>query len=203
MTFKLEKLPYTYDALEPVIDKETVRLHHDMHHQGYVDNLNKAVEGSEFQDESIEFILKNLDKAPESKRTALKNQGGGTYNHNLYWEIMLPGGAAEPVGNLKSAIEKAFGSFEAMKAEFEEKGKAQFGSGWVSLVSKNNSLSIVQSPNQDSPISDGYTVIVNNDVWEHAYYLTYQNRRADYLKEWWKLVNWDVAEQRFNKVIEN
>ncbi len=198
MTFELEKLPYSYDALEPVIDEETVKIHHDKHHQAYVNNFNKALEGTGFEEKTVEEILSNLDKIADEKRNAVKNHGGGHYNHSLYWEIMTPGGSKEPIGNLKKAIEEAFGSFEEFKTQFEQKGKTQFGSGWASLVKKDGKLSVVNNLNQDSPISDGYVVILNNDVWEHAYYLKYQNKRADYLTEWWKLVNWDIAEQRFN-----
>lgn len=199
MNFELEKLQYEYNALEPVIDELTVRTHHDKHHQGYVNNLNKVIQGTGLENQSIEYILKNLDEISAEKRGAVRNNGGGHYNHKLYWEIMTPGGANEPIGNLKEAIEETFGSFEAFKEAFENKGSSQFGSGWASLVKKDGKLFVVNNPNQDSPISDGYNVIINNDVWEHAYYITYQNRRADYLKEWWKLVNWDIAEARFNE----
>ncbi len=198
MSFTLKELEYAYDALAPVIDEETVRIHHDKHHQGYVNNLNKAIEGTGWEDKTVEEVLRNLDKIPEEKRLAVRNHGGGHYNHSLYWEIMTPGGAKEPVGNLKKAIEETFGSFEEFKTAFEQKGGSQFGSGWASLVKKDGKLECVNSPNQNSPVSDGYDVIINNDVWEHAYYLTYQNKRGDYLKEWWKLVNWDIAEARFN-----
>lgn len=199
MAFELKALPYAYNALEPVIDEETVKIHHDKHHQAYANNFNKAIEGTGFENESVEFILKNLDKISDDKRTAVKNHGGGYYNHNLYWDIMVPGGAKEPVGNLKKAIEETFGSFDKFKEEFETKGKSQFGSGWTSLVKKDGKLSIVNKLNQDTPISEGYTVILSNDVWEHAYYLKYQNRRDEYLSQWWKLANWDVAEERYNK----
>lgn len=199
MNFELEKLQYEYNALEPVIDELTVRTHHDKHHQGYVNNLNKVIQGTGLENQSIEYILKNLDEISAEKRGAVRNNGGGHYNHKLYWEIMTPGGANEPIGNLKEAIEETFGSFDAFKEAFENKGSSQFGSGWASLVKKDGKLFVVNNQNQDSPISDGYDVIINNDVWEHAYYITYQNRRADYLKEWWKLVNWDIAEARFNE----
>lgn len=199
MTFKLEPLKYDYDALVEVIDEETMKIHHGKHHQAYVDNLNKAVAGTDLENKSLEEILKDLDSVPEDIRTAVRNNGGGHYNHTLFWETMTPGGAKEPVGNLKKAIEETFGSFDEFKKEFEAKGAGRFGSGWVNLVKKDGKIEIVSNPNQDSPISDGYEVIIGNDVWEHAYYLRYQNRRPEYLKEWWKVVNWDVAEERFNK----
>ncbi len=198
MTYKLEPLKYNYNALEEVIDEETMKIHHDKHHQAYVDKLNKAVEGTEWEDKPIEELLKNLDSIPEDIRTAVRNNGGGHYNHNLFWETMTPGGSKEPVGNLKKAIEKSYDSFDDFKEKFEEKGAGQFGSGWVNLVEKDGKIEIVSNPNQDSPISDGYKVIIGNDVWEHAYYLRYQNKRPDYLKAWWKVVNWDVAEERYN-----
>ncbi|MDO5649356.1 MAG: superoxide dismutase [Gallicola sp.] len=198
MTYKLEPLKYSYNALEEVIDEETMKIHHDKHHQAYVDKLNKAVEGTEWEGKPIEESLKNLDSLPEDIRTPVRNNGGGHYNHNLFWETMTPGGSKEPVGNLKKAIEESYDSFDAFKEEFEEKGAGQFGSGWVNLVEKDGKIEIVSNPNQDSPISDGYKVIIGNDVWEHAYYLRYQNKRPDYLKAWWKVVNWDIAEERYN-----
>lgn len=199
MTFKLGELGYAYDALDEVIDEETMRIHHDKHHQAYVNKLNAAIEGTDFSDKSMEYILTNLDKLPVDKKSAIKNNCGGHYNHTLFWETMTPGGSKEPVGNLKKAIEETFGDFETFKKEFEAKGTGQFGSGWVNLVKKGDKLEILGYPNQDCPISDGYDLIIGNDVWEHAYYLRYQNRRPDYLKEWWKVVNWDIAEKRYNK----
>lgn len=198
MSYILEALPYPYNGLEPIIDETTVRIHHDKHHQGYTNNINKLLEGSEWENKSIEEVLTNLDKFPNDKKTAVKNNAGGYYNHNLYWEIMIPGGSKEPVGNLKKAIEDTFGSFDEFKKQFEAMGASRFGSGWVSLAKKDGKICVMNNPNQDSPLSDGYTVIINNDVWEHAYYLKYQNRRGDYLKAWWELVNWDIAEERFN-----
>lgn len=197
MAFILEPLKYTNDALEPVIDKETVEIHHDKHHQGYVTNFNNALAGTGWEDRKIEDILRNLDKISADKRTAVKNYGGGHFNHTIYWEVMTPGGAKEPIGNLKKAIEKEFGSFADFKQQFEDKGKGQFGSGWVSLVEKDGELSIVNHLNQDTPFSDGYNIIITNDVWEHAYYLKYQNKRPEYLSAWWELVNWDIAEKRY------
>lgn len=198
MAFTLEALQYPYDALEAAIDAETMRIHHDKHHQAYVDNLNKAIAGTAYESMSLEEILKSLDKIPEDKLVPIKNNGGGHYNHSLFWETMTPGGSKEPVGNLKTALEATFGSFENFKTEFQTKGAGRFGSGWVNLVMKDGKLSVVSNPNQDSPISDGYKIIIGNDVWEHAYYLRYQNRRADYLKAWWEVVNWDIAEKRYN-----
>lgn len=199
MAFTLGNLGYAYDALEEVIDKETMEIHHSKHHQAYVNNLNNALEGSGLEGKSLEELLSNLDQVPEAKRTAVRNNGGGHYNHTLFWETMTPGGAKEPVGNLKKAIEEKYGSFENFKTEFENAGAGRFGSGWVNLVSKDGKIEIKSYPNQDSPISEGYDLIIGNDVWEHAYYLRYQNRRPEYLKQWWKVVNWDVAEKRFNK----
>jgi Fe-Mn family superoxide dismutase len=197
MTFKLENLKYDYNALEEVIDEETMKIHHGKHHQAYVDNLNKAVADTEFADKSLEELLTDLESLPESIRTAVRNNGGGHYNHTLFWETMTPGGSKEPVGELKAALEETFGSFDEFKEKFEAAGAGRFGSGWVNLVEKDGKLEIVSNPNQDSPISDGQKVIIGNDVWEHAYYLRYQNRRPEYLKNWWKVVNWDVAEERF------
>lgn len=197
MTFKLENLKYDYNALEEVIDEETMKIHHGKHHQAYVDNLNKAVADTEFADKSLEELLTDLESLPESIRTAVRNNGGGHYNHTLFWETMTPGGSNEPVGELKTALEETFGSFDEFKEKFEAAGAGRFGSGWVNLVEKDGKLEIVSNPNQDSPISDGQKVVIGNDVWEHAYYLRYQNRRPEYLKNWWKVVNWDVAEKRF------
>lgn len=199
MTYKLAPLPYAYDALETIIDEETVKIHHDKHHQAYVDNLNKAIEGTGCDENSIEEVLKDLDQVPEEIRTAVRNHGGGYYNHNLYWDSMIPGGSNVPVGNLKKAMDETFESFEAFKEEFDKKGAGQFGSGWVNLAEKDGKVEIIPMPNQDTPLSNGYNIILINDVWEHAYYLKYQNRRPEYLKKWWDLVNWDVAEERFNK----
>lgn len=199
MAFTLQALGYSYDALQEVIDKETMEIHHSKHHQAYVNNLNNALEGTDLLDKSLEYLLTHLDEVPEAKRTAVRNNGGGHYNHTLFWETMTPGGSKEPVGNLKKAIEEKYGSFDKFKSEFESAGVGRFGSGWVNLVKKDGEIKIVSHPNQDSPISEGWDLIIGNDVWEHAYYLRYQNRRPDYLKAWWNVVNWDVAEQRFNK----
>lgn len=197
MTFKLEELKYEYNALEEAIDEETMKIHHGKHHQSYVDKLNDAVEGTEYANSSLEELLENLDNLPEDIKTKVRNNGGGHYNHTLFWETMTPGGSKEPVGKVKEGIEKTFGSFEEFKTKFEEAGAGRFGSGWAWLVSKDGKLEIMSTPNQDTPISEGYKVLLGNDVWEHAYYLRYQNRRPEYLKNWWKVVNWDVVEDRF------
>lgn len=193
--FELIKLPYSYDALEPIIDKETVEIHYSKHHQAYVNNLNNLLKDTGFENESIEFILQNLDKMPEDKKAGINNNAGGVYNHNLFWTSMIKGGIA-PSKNLLEIFEKSFGSFEAFKEEFNNKGLKQFGSGWVFLVEKDNKLEIISMPNQNSPISMGYNVILGNDVWEHAYYLKYQNKRLDYLQAWWNVVNFDEVERR-------
>lgn len=198
MSIKLKDLPYAYDALEPVIDKETMYLHHDKHHNTYVTNLNNLIKGTEFENATVEEILTSLDKMPEEKRNGIKNNAGGTYNHDIFWETMIPGGSKEPVGRLKEAIDKTFGSFEEFKNLFNFKGLTQFGSGWVWLVSdKDGNLEVYSTSNQDCPLSDGKKIILCNDVWEHAYYLNYQNRRADYLKEWFNVVNWDIVSDRY------
>ena len=198
MAFELKKLPYEYDALEPIIDKETMHFHHDKHHQTYVTNLNNLLEGTGFETSSIEEILTSLDKLPEAKKNGIRNNAGGVYNHDLFWEVMIPGGSKEPKNELKIAIEKAFGTLDELKNVFNEKGSGQFGSGWAWLVTdKEGNLEVLSTPNQDSPVSLGKIVLLGNDVWEHAYYLNYQNRRVDYLKAWWELVNWDVVENRY------
>ncbi|MDD7761135.1 MAG: superoxide dismutase [Ezakiella sp.] len=194
---ELMKLPYEHDALEPVISKNTVEFHHDKHHQNYVDTLNKLIEGTELASLTIEEIIKNLDKAPADKKQAIINNAGGVYNHNLYWEELIPGGASEPTGALKEAIDKAFDSFEKFKEEFEAAGKGRFGSGWAWLVKDGDEVKIVSTANQDSPLSEGLIPLLANDVWEHAYYLDYQNARAKYLSEFWKIVNWDKVAERF------
>ena len=199
MTFELRPLGFERDALEPVIDENTISYHYDKHHQTYVNNLNKAVEGTEFEEKSLEWLIENLDKVDEDIQTAVRNNGGGVYNHNLYWETMTPGGADEPVGNLKEAIEAKWDSLDSFKEEFDAAGAGRFGSGWVYLVEKDGEVEIMTTPNQDCPLTEGYNIILINDVWEHAYYLQYQNKRAGYLEDWWKLVNWDIAEERFNK----
>jgi Fe-Mn family superoxide dismutase len=199
MPFEVPPLPYDYAALEPHIDEATMRLHHDKHHQAYVDKLNAALAGTEHEGRSIDDIIANLDSIPEDKRTAVRNQGGGHLNHSRFWEWMSPNGGGDPGGELAQAIESAFGSLADFRKKFEETGAAQFGSGWVWLVSDGGSLSVTSTANQDSPLSDGKVPILGNDVWEHAYYLKYQNRRPDYLAAWWNVVDWDKAAEIYSK----
>lgn len=199
MSIELQKLPYAYDALEPVIGKETLMFHHDKHHQTYVNNLNNLIKGTVFENSSLEEILTNLQKAPEDKKNAIKNNAGGVYNHNLYFESMIPGNNT-PKGELLEKINETFKSFENFKEEFNKKGASQFGSGWVWLVCDDKkNLEIITTSNQDCPISCGKTILLGNDVWEHAYYLNYQNKRVEYLNEWFKLVNFDIVEKRYNE----
>jgi superoxide dismutase, Fe-Mn family len=195
MAFEVPPLPYDYSALEPHIDDETMHLHHDKHHQAYVTNANKALEGTEWADRSVEEVLQNLQSIPDDKRSAVRNNAGGHYNHSLFWEWMSPGGGGEPEGDLRAAIDSAFGSFGDFQAKLKAAGVGQFGSGWAWLVHDGSGLAIVSTPNQDSPLSDGKTPLLGVDVWEHAYYLKYQNRRPDYIDAWWNVVNWPkVAE---------
>ena len=199
MAFSLPPLPYDYDALEPYIDAQTMQLHHDKHHQAYVDKLNAAVEGTEWADKSIEDVVKNLSSVPEDIRGAVRNNGGGHYNHSLFWEWMSGDGGGAPEGELAAAIDDAFGDFDTFKAQFEAAGVARFGSGWVWLIEDAGSLAIVSTANQDSPVTDGKKVLVGNDVWEHAYYLKYQNRRPEYLGAWWNVVNWEKVAETFGR----
>lgn len=197
MAFTLPPLPYDYDALEPYIDAQTMQLHHDKHHQAYVDKLNAAVEGTPWAENSIEELVMNLDDVPEDIRTAVRNNGGGHYNHSLFWEWMSGDGGGAPEGELAAAIDDAFGDFATFKSQFEAAGVARFGSGWVWLIEDAGSLAIVSTPNQDSPVTEGKKVLVGNDVWEHAYYLKYQNRRPEYLGAWWNVVNWEKVAEGF------
>ena len=197
MAFSLPPLPYDYDALEPYIDAQTMQLHHDKHHQAYVDKLNAAVEGTEWADKSIEEIVTDLAAVPEDIRAAVRNNGGGHYNHSLFWEWMSGDAGGAPEGELAAAIDDAFGDFDTFKAQFEAAGVARFGSGWVWLIEDAGSLAIVSTANQDSPVTDGKKVLVGNDVWEHAYYLKYQNRRPEYLSAWWNVVNWEKVAEGF------
>lgn len=197
MPYEVPPLPYAADALEPHIDAETMTLHHDKHHQAYVDKLNAAVEGTDLDGTPIEELIAGLSSVPDDKRTAVRNQGGGHLNHTLFWESMSPDGGGEPEGDLASAIDEAFGSFDAFKEQFEAAGVAQFGSGWAWLVLDNGSLAITSTANQDNPISDGKTPLVGNDVWEHAYYVSYRNRRPEYLKAWWNTVDWGKVAERY------
>jgi superoxide dismutase, Fe-Mn family len=198
MAFEVPPLPYAADALEPHIDAQTMSLHHDKHHQAYVDKLNAALEGTEFADSSIEDIIANLDAIPEDKRTAVRNNGGGHLNHSLFWKSMSPDGGGAPEGDLAAAIDSAFGSFDDFKEQFEAAGVGQFGSGWAWLVYDGGALAVTSTPNQDNPLSEGKLTLLGNDVWEHAYYLKYQNRRPEYLKAWWNTVNWSEIATRYS-----
>lgn len=195
--FELPDLPYGYDALEPYIDEQTMKLHHTKHHQTYIDKLNKALEGNEeWSSKSIEDILAGLDSLPEDIRTIVRNNGGGHYNHAMFWQIMAPGQSGKPEGNIASAIDSAFGSFDSFKEKFAEAAAGRFGSGWAWLIDKDGKLEITSTANQDCPISDGAKPIMGLDVWEHAYYLKYQNRRPEYIDAWWKVVNWPEVSRR-------
>ena len=197
MAYDVPALPYDYDALEPTIDEATMSLHHDKHHQAYVDKANAVLEGTEFDGKPVEKVLASLDRLPADRQAAFRNNGGGHANHTLFWESMTPGGGGEPSGELANAIEERFGSFQELKAQFEAGGVAQFGSGWTWLVLEDGALELTRTPNQDSPILQGQTPLLGNDVWEHAYYLTYNNRRPDYLKAWWDVVSWDKVAERY------
>jgi Fe-Mn family superoxide dismutase len=200
MPFEVPALPYDYAALEPTIDEATMKLHHDKHHQAYVTNLNGAIEKHpELASKSPEELIEDLSAIPESVRKVVQNNGGGHVNHTMFWEIMKPGGGGEPLGELALKITEDFGSFEDFKKQFNEATAKQFGSGWGWLVLKDGKLTIVTTANQDSPLSQGLYPILGNDVWEHAYYLKYNNRRPDYLAAWWNVVNWEKAEERFKK----
>jgi Fe-Mn family superoxide dismutase len=198
MAFELPKLAYAYDALEPHIDARTMEIHHTKHHQTYITNLNGAIEKTpELAGKSLEELMSDLNAVPESVRTVVRNHGGGTYNHNLFWEIMGPKASGKPSGEVAQAIEAAFGSFDAFKDEFTKSAIGRFGSGWAWLVKKGNGLAVVSTANQDTPLSDGLTPILGIDVWEHAYYLNYQNRRPDYVTAWWNVVNWDAVAEKY------
>jgi Fe-Mn family superoxide dismutase len=200
MAHELPPLPYPNNALEPHIDAKTMEIHHDKHHAAYTNNLNAALEKHpELQAKPLEDMLKNIDAVPEDIRTAVRNNGGGFVNHALFWEIMGPNGGGAPSGALADAINSAFGSFDDFKTKIQTTGAGQFGSGWSWLVSSNGKLEIYGTPNQDSPIMKGHTPLLGVDVWEHAYYLKYQNRRPDYLAAWWNTVNWDAVSKRFGK----
>ena len=199
MAFELPKLPYAVDALEPYIDAQTMTIHHDKHHQAYVTNLNAALEKHpELAKKSLEALLKDLNAVPEDIRLAVRNQGGGTWNHSMFWEIMAPKAGGAPKGELAKAIDASFKSFDAFKEEFTKAAIGRFGSGWAWLVKKGSGLAVVSTANQDNPMSEGATPILTIDVWEHAYYLKYQNRRADYVTAWWNVVNWDGVAGRFS-----
>ncbi|MFN8113808.1 MAG: superoxide dismutase [Solirubrobacterales bacterium] len=196
MAYEVPDLPYDYDALEPHIDEATMRVHHDKHHQAYVDKANAALEGSEWADKDVEEVLQNLDSVPNG--TAVRNNAGGHYNHTFFWQIMSPDGGGEPSGALADAINEKFGSFDSFKEEFKNAGVGQFGSGWAWLVKSGDGIEVTSTPNQDSPISDGKTPLLGADVWEHAYYLKYQNKRPDYLDAFWNVVNWDEVARRYD-----
>ncbi|CAM4131622.1 superoxide dismutase [Bacillus manliponensis] len=195
---ELPNLPYAYDALEPHFDKETMNIHHTKHHNTYVTNLNAALEGhAELAEKSIEELVANLNEVPEAIRTAVRNNGGGHANHSLFWTILSPNGGGQPVGELATAIEAKFGSFDAFKEEFAKAGATRFGSGWAWLVVNNGELEVTSTPNQDTPLMEGKTPVLGLDVWEHAYYLHYQNRRPDYIGAFWNVVDWNAVEKRY------
>jgi Fe-Mn family superoxide dismutase len=200
MAFSVPDLPYAYDALEPHIDEATMRVHHDKHHQAYVDKANGALEGTEWADREVDDVLQNLSSLPGDKQAAVRNNAGGHYNHSLFWQMLSPDGGGAPSGDLAAGIEQKFGSFDAFKEEFKNAGIARFGSGWAWLVHDGSGLAVVSTPNQDSPISDGSTALLGCDVWEHAYYLKYQNKRPDYIDAFWNVVNWDYVAQRLADV---
>lgn len=196
MAYEVPALPYPYDSLQPTIGEETMQLHHDKHHQAYVDKANAALEGTEWADKPIEEVIANLGSLPADKQGPVRNNGGGHYNHTLFWESMKPGGS-DPSGELLEAIIAKFGSLCDFKDQFEAAGVGQFGSGWAWLVLDGGELAITSSANQDNPLTDGKTPLLGNDVWEHAYYLNYKNARPAYLKAWWDVVNWDVVAERY------
>ena len=203
MAYELPKLPYAYDALEPHIDARTMEIHYTKHHQTYVDNLNKAVKGTDLEKKTVEDLISDLNAVPENIRTVVRNNGGGHANHSFFWTIMGPNAGGEPTGKLADDIKSTFGGFGGGVDDFKEKfaaaGVGRFGSGWAWLIkNKSGKLEIISTPNQDSPLMDGNTPILGVDVWEHAYYLKYQNRRADYLKAWWNVVNWDAIAGKYS-----
>jgi superoxide dismutase, Fe-Mn family len=199
MAYELPQLPYAYDALEPHIDKETMNIHHTKHHNTYITNVNAALEGNaDLAGKSVEELVSNLDAVPEAIRTAVRNNGGGHANHSLFWTILSPNGGGEPTGELSEAINTKFGSYENLKEEFAKAATTRFGSGWAWLVVNNGELEVTSTPNQDSPLMEGKTPILGLDVWEHAYYLNYQNRRPEYIASFWNVVNWEEVSKRFN-----
>ena len=201
MPYEVPPLPYDYAALEPHIDEQTMRLHHDKHHQAYVDNANKALEGTEWADRPVEQVLGVLDLVPEDKRTAVRNNAGGHANHTLFWEIMSPDGGGEPEGDLAAAINEVFGGLDDLKQLVNDTGVKRFGSGWTWLVHDGTGLAVYSTANQDSPIMEDDVPLLGIDVWEHAYYLKYQNRRPDYLEAWWNVVSWPAVAERFDRVV--
>jgi Fe-Mn family superoxide dismutase len=201
MPYEVPPLPYDYDALEPHIDEQTMRLHHDKHHQAYVDNANKALEGTEWADRPVEPVLGVLDLVPEDKRTAVQNNAGGHANHTLFWEIMSPDGGGEPEGELASAINEVFGGLDDLKQQLNDAGVKRFGSGWTWLVHDGTGLAVYSTANQDSPIMQDDIPLLGIDVWEHAYYLKYQNRRPEYLEAWWNVVSWPAVAERYDRAV--
>jgi Fe-Mn family superoxide dismutase len=199
MPYELPPLPYDYNALEPTIDEQTMRIHHGKHHQAYVDNLNKAIEGTEFDGRPIEQLLGALLDIADDKQTVVRNNGGGHANHSLFWQIMKPGGGGEPTGDLADAIDDLWGGTDALKSAMNDNGVKRFGSGWTWLVWDGTGLALYSTPNQDSPLMQDDVPLLGIDVWEHAYYLSYQNRRPDYLSAWWNVVNWDEVGKRFDE----
>src|SRR5690606_9743623 len=198
--FELPDLPYAYDALKPTIDKETMNIHHTKHHNTYVTNLNNALEGhSDLQSKSIEELISDLNAVPEDIRTAVRNNGGGHANHSLFWKILSPSGGGEPSGELADKINDKFGSFDKFKEEFEKAAATRFGSGWAWLIVDNGELEVTSTPNRDSPLMEGKTPILGLDVWEHAYYLKYQNRRPEYISAFWNVVNWDEVAKLYSE----
>jgi superoxide dismutase, Fe-Mn family len=199
MPFTLPPLPYDFGALEPHIDAKTMEIHHGKHHQTYVNNLNAAIEKApELANKSLDDLLKNVNGLPEAVRTAVRNNGGGHWNHSMFWQIMAPKAGGEPGGNLGAAIKSAFGDFAKFREQFNAAGAGRFGSGWAWLINSGGKLSIASTPNQDNPLMEGKNAILGLDVWEHAYYLKYQNRRPDYMNAWWNVVNWREVEKRFS-----
>jgi Fe-Mn family superoxide dismutase len=197
MAYEVPPLPYDYAALEPHIDEQTMHLHHDKHHQAYVDKANGALDGTEHEGKPIEEVVANLDALPDNIRGVVRNNGGGHLNHSLFWESMSPNGGGEPSGDLAGAIDDAFGSFDAFKEQYDAAGVGQFGSGWAWLVVDGGALKVTSSANQDNPVTNGQAPLLGNDVWEHAYYLKYNNRRPEYLKAWWNVVDWVKVAERF------
>jgi Fe-Mn family superoxide dismutase len=200
MAFTLPPLPYDFAALEPHIDAKTMEIHHGKHHQAYVNNLNAAIEKApDLGNKSLDDLMRNVNTVPESVRTAVRNNGGGHWNHSMFWQIMAPKAGGEPAGNLGNAIRSAFGDFAKFREQFSAAGVGRFGSGWAWLVNNGGKLSITSTPNQDNPLMEGQRAILGVDVWEHAYYLKYQNRRPDYIAAWWNVVNWKEVEKRFSQ----
>lgn len=201
MAYKLPELDYAYDALEPHIDARTMEIHHTKHHQTYINNVNGMIEGTGLESKSVEELIANLDAVPEDKRTGVRNNGGGHANHSLFWKVIGPNGGGKPTGKLAAAIDSELGGFDKFKEDFAKAATTRFGSGWAWLCVKGGKLCVCSTPNQDSPIMDGGKPVLGLDVWEHAYYLNYQNRRPDYISAFWNVVNWDAANTNYEKAI--